>query len=113
MWMWTLGALALAGEPHIAVSGPGEVLISASDNPVFIAPCRGVQWELFNPDTNDFEPAVLPACEETKPAHQIDTNGQLFSLTAMLPPIPPPCQKRVVQGGAEQLFFCNSGRQSI
>ncbi len=88
MWMWILGAVALAGGPQIAVSGPGEVRLSAPENPVFVAACRGVQWELFNPNSNDFEPTMVPACEETKPAHQIDANGQLFSLTARLPPLP-------------------------
>ena len=86
--MWIVGSLAMASGPQIAVSGPGEVRVSASDDPIFVAACRGVQWELFNPNTNDFEPAMVSPCEETKPALRIDKTGQLFPLTAMLPPLP-------------------------
>ena len=88
MWMWIVGSVAMGNGPQIVVSGPDEVRVSALDDPIFVASCRGVQWELFNPNTKNFEPAMVPACKETQPAHRIDKTGQLFPLTAMLPPVP-------------------------
>ena len=52
MWFWLLGAVAWGGGVEIAVSGPGEVRVSATEGPVYVAACRGVQWELFNTNTN-------------------------------------------------------------
>ena len=88
MWVWLLGSFVWAGGLEIAVGEAGEVHITAPSEPVHIASCRGVQWELFNPETKVFEPAMTPACEGLKPAFRIDQKGRTFRLDAMLPPLP-------------------------
>ena len=88
MWALFLGSVAWAGGLEIAVSGPGEVHVRAQSEPVHIAACRGVQWELFDPKTKVFEPAMTQTCEGLKTAFLIDQNGRSFQLDAILPPLP-------------------------
>ena len=47
MWVWMLGSMAWASGVEIVVGGPGEVVVRASTDPVHIASCRGVLWELL------------------------------------------------------------------
>ena len=88
MTLWVLMSIALAGGVEIAVSNGGELKVTAAQESVYVPSCRGIIWDLFNPETGVFEPAVVPACNEMKPAIRIDKEGHLFQLTAALPPLP-------------------------
>ena len=88
MMLWMVTSIALAGKVEIVVGNGGEVNVSASDKPVYVPACRGILWDLFNPETRLFEPAVVPACDGMKPAIRVDEEGHRFQLNASLPPFP-------------------------
>ena len=88
MVLWLMTSVALAGSVEIAMSSGGELTVSATEEPVYIPSCRGVIWDLFNPESGVFEPAVVPACDEMKPAIRIDKDGHQFEMDASLPPLP-------------------------
>ena len=88
MWLLMWVSISFAHGVEIAVSGPGEVLVKAADEPVHVASCRGVVWDLFDPRTKVFEPASAPACEGMKSAIRIDEAGISFQIDAILPPLP-------------------------
>ena len=88
MGLWLLTSFALAGNVEIAVSNGGEVKVQAAEEPVYVASCRGILWEIFNVETSVFEPTVAPPCEGMKSAIRIDQEGQTFQLDAVLPPLP-------------------------
>ena len=88
MVLWLLMSIARAGTVEIAASNGGEVMIRAAEESVHVPSCRGVNWDLFNPEIGVFEPAVVPPCEEMKPAILIDKDGRRFQMNATLPPLP-------------------------
>ena len=88
MVLWMVMSIALAGNVKIAVGNGGEVKVTAAEGSVYVPSCRGVLWDLFNPETRLFEPALVPACEGMKPAIRIDEEGHRFPLNAALPPLP-------------------------
>ena len=88
MVLWMMTSIALAGNVEIVVRNGGEVKVTAVKEAVYVPSCRGVLWDLFNPETRKFEPATVPACEGMKPAIRIDEEGHHFQLEAALPPLP-------------------------
>lgn len=88
MWIWFLGATALAADVEIAVSGPGEVHVRSTSDVVHVPACRGVLWDRFNPTSGEFEPTSAPVCSGIKDAIRIDIDGRKFHLDVALPTLP-------------------------
>ena len=88
MWVWFLAMVAVAADVEIAVGGPGEVRVSAASGSVHVPACRGVMWDLFNPETSEFEPAQAPVCSGIKNAIRIDATGRSFFVDVVLPALP-------------------------
>lgn len=88
MWVLIWASLSMAQTIEIVVGGPGSVKVRATEQPVHVASCRGVLWDLFDPINMVFEPASAPVCGGMEPAHRIDEKGRSFQLDAALPALP-------------------------
>ena len=88
MWLMIFSTVVAAQSVEIAVSGPGEITVSALHGSVFVPACRGVSWHRFDPESAAFEPTPAPACGPLTPALKIDSAGQTFTVDVPLPPLP-------------------------
>ncbi|MEL6345003.1 MAG: hypothetical protein AAFV53_17930 [Myxococcota bacterium] len=88
---WSSPALAQPPPATFAVDGEA-VTLQSTTLPVHIPACRGLIWELRDPDTGRYRPFATAACPPSQPAVLIDRQGLRFEPPA---DIPRPGQARV------------------